>query len=55
MVDDDMSELSVDDILEAERAGRLSIALGDNPLPEDNELPITNEPYHGEEDESRAI
>jgi hypothetical protein len=49
MFDEEDNELSVDDILEEERAGRLTTSVGDNPLPEDNEPPSDDEPDLGEE------
>jgi hypothetical protein len=48
MSSDETSGPSVDDMLEEERAGRLTTAVGDDPLPEDNDPPTVDEPDHDE-------
>ncbi len=40
----DENELSVDDILEEERAGKLAMSVGNDALPEDNDPPAADEP-----------
>jgi hypothetical protein len=44
MVNEDGDELSVDDILEEERAGKMAMSVGDDALPEDNDPPASDEP-----------
>jgi hypothetical protein len=49
MSDDETTNISPDDILEEGRPGKLTAAVGDDPLPEDNDPPAVDEPDHDEE------
>jgi hypothetical protein len=54
MVDEENNELSADDILEEERAGKLTASVGNDALPEDNDPPSVDEPDLDEDSDAEA-